>query len=74
LFRGVGGGVSLLAIRCEGCGDVIHAVWRAREKTLTHRKDVEGCFLVKYFFYFEDYLRAKQLIFSYLFRKFAATR
>jgi hypothetical protein len=50
LFRGVGGGVSLLAIRCEGCGDVVHAVWRAREKTLTHRKDVEGCFLVKYFF------------------------
>jgi hypothetical protein len=49
LFRGVGGGVSLLAIRCEGCGDVIHAVWRAREKTLTHRRDVEGCFLVKYF-------------------------
>jgi hypothetical protein len=50
LFRGVGGGVSLLAIRCEGCGDVIHAVWRASEKTLTHRKDVEGCFLVNYFF------------------------
>jgi hypothetical protein len=73
LFRGVGGGVSLLAIRCEGCGDVIHAAWRAKEKTLTHRKDVEGCFLVKYFLC-GLFTNIAADIFIYLFRKFAATR